>query len=176
MEYYTVKIAGLERSLPVINLGPKFKIASFNLLGDAELTEKVATKLAQKIKLMEGELLVGPEAKVAPLLLSLARILGQPRYVICRKSIRGYMTSPIASRENPILVIDGPDAQLVKNRRVVLVDDVISTGRTIKVLGDLVESLGAKVVGFAAVFKQGRETEKQCPNLVYLSELPLFEG
>ncbi len=174
MTYYTLKICGLTRNLPIVSLGPKLKIASFNLLGDGELVEAVAKDLAKEIKKFEFDYLVGPEVKVVPLLQVLSQKLKKPRYIILRKNIMGYMTKPITNKYKPNLVLNGPDADLLKDKKVIIVDDVVSTGRTIRVVGDLMTMARAEVVAAVAVLKQGEKEEEIEPPFFYLGNLPLF--
>lgn len=174
MDYYTLKLCGLTRKLPIVSLGPHLKIASFNLLGDGELVEKVAEEMERKIKIFNFDYLVGPEVKVVPLLQVLAEKLGKPRYVILRKNIMGYMVKPISNKSKPTLVLNGPDAQLLKGKKVVIVDDVVSTGRTIRVVSELMRMTGAEVVGAVAVLKQGEKQEELEIPFSCLGTLPLF--
>lgn len=178
MEYYNLNFFGLKRKLPLVSLAPKIKIASISLLGDAELTEKAAEKLAEKLNKYQFDYLVGPEVKVVPLLYALSQKLGQRRYVVCRKSIKGYMTSPQVlkipkgSKFN-MLVLDGPDAELLKGKKVAIIDDVVSSGATIVNLEKLLNQVGAKIEVTAAIFKQ---REQYQGNLLYLMTLPVFEN
>lgn len=176
MDYYTLKLCGLTRKLPIVSLGPKLKIASFNLLGDGELVERVAEALEKEIKKVgfDFDYLVGPEVKVVPLLQILSQKLGKPRYVILRKNIRGYMTKPISNKSKPTLVLNGPDAEILKGKRVVMIDDVVSTGRTARVVKELMKMIGAEIVGVVAVLKQGKKQEKIDLPFYYLGSLPLF--
>lgn len=176
MDYYTLKLCGLTRKLPIVSLGPKLKIASFNLLGDGELVEKVADELVKEIKKFDFDYLVGPEVKVVPLLQALSKRLNQPRYVILRKNIMGYMVKPISNKSKPTLVLNGPDAEILRNKKILIVDDVISTGRTIKVVKELMKMIGAEVVGVVAVLKQGEKQEEFGIPIVFLDTLPLFGG
>lgn len=176
MQFYTLKICGLTRKLPVVSLGPHLKIASFNLLGDGELVEKIALELEKKIKKFDFDYLVGPEVKVVPLLQVLASKLGKPRYVILRKNIMGYMIKPISNKSKPTLVLNGLDAEILKGKKVVIVDDVVSTGRTIRVVKELMKMVGAEVVGAVAVLKQGEKQEELDIPFTYLGALPLFQG
>lgn len=177
MEYYTLNILGLERKLPLVSISPRIKIASFNLLGDGELVEKIAGELAEKLKNTEFDFLVGPEVKVVPLIQSLAVKLGKPRYVILRKNIMGYMVSPVLGKARPSLVLNGSDAQLLRGKKVVIIDDVVSTGRTVKTLYELMEEVDAKVVCTLAVLKQGDEPlNEDVKDLVFLATLPLFKS
>jgi adenine phosphoribosyltransferase len=174
MNYYPLKICGLTRKLPIVALGPKLSIASFNLLGDGELVEKLAAALARKLKKTDFDYLVGPEVKVVPLLQALSKKTGKPRYVVLRKHIMGYMVKPISDKTKPNLVLNGSDAILLKGKKVVIVDDVISTGRTFKVVRELMRLVNAEVVGAVAVLKQGVEQEKFEIPLFSLGTLPLF--
>lgn len=175
MDYYTLKLCGLVRKLPIVSLGPRLKIASFNLLGDGELVEKVAEALEKEIKKFDFDFLVGPEVKVVPLLQVLSKRLGKPRYVILRKNIMGYMLRPISNKTKPTLVLNGPDAEILKGKKVVIVDDVVSTGRTIKVVRELMKMVGAEVVGAVAVLKQGEKQEKLEIPFSFLETIPLFQ-
>ncbi len=175
MEYYNLELCGLKRKLPIVSLGPKLKIASFNLLGDGELVEAVANKLTKELKKYEFDYLVGPEVKVVPLLQVLAKKLNKPRYIILRKNIMGYMTQPITNKSKPSLVLNGPDAKLLKGKKVIIIDDVVSTGRTIKVVQELMKMADAEAVGAVAVFKQGEKEEKIGIPFSFLGKLPLFQ-
>lgn len=174
MDYYTLKLCGLTRKLPIVSLGPKLKIASFNLLGDGELVEAVAKDLAKELKKIEFDYLVGPEVKVVPLLQTLAKRIDKPRYVILRKNIMGYMTKPMTNKSKPNLVLNGPDAELLKGKKVVIVDDVVSTGRTIRVAREIIKMANAETVGAVAVFKQGEKEEEVEIPFSFLGTLPLF--
>lgn len=176
MDYYTLKLCGLTRKLPIVSLGPKLKIASFNLLGDGELVEKIAKELTKEIKKFDFDYLVGPEVKVVPLLQVLSKKLDKPRYIVLRKNIMGYMIKPILNKSRPTLVLDGSDVKLLKSKKVVVVDDVISTGRTIKVVKELMQMVNAEVVGVVAILRQGEKlVEAEIP-FYCLGELPVFEG
>lgn len=174
MEYYAFHFQGLSRKLPLVPLGPKLKIASLNLLGDGELVEASAKALAEKLKDIDFDILAGPEVKVVPLLHVLSQILGKPRYVVCRKKIYGYMTDPVTRGRNPTLVLNSPDAQLIQGKKVAIIDDVVSTGRTLKVMKELIEQNGGRVVVNAVIAKQGHEPLENIENLIFLTTLPLF--
>jgi adenine phosphoribosyltransferase len=174
MEFYNLEICGLNRQLPIVAINPKIKIASFNLLGDGELVEKIAEELISKLQELDFDYLVGPEVKVVPLVQSLAIKLKKPRFVILRKNIMGYMTNPIYSQNKNRLILNGPDADLIKNKKVYIIDDVVSTGHTIQSIIETIDLTQAKVVGAAAVLKQGEEPVTiNCP-FIYLQKLPLF--
>lgn len=178
MQFYKLRLCGLERDLPLIFLGPKTKIATFSLLGDGELVNKVALKLSLKLNKIKFDLLVGPEVKVVPLIHELSNVLGKKQYVICRKSIKPYMVNPIVfhpanlKRNLKSLVIDGKDAKYLKGKKVIVVDDVVSTGTTVEAIKSLMEKVGAKVVTTASILKQG-ETYKE--KLIFLETLPIIE-
>jgi len=176
MEYYHLQLCGLVRNLPLISLGPHLKIASLNLLGDGELVEKAAEELEKKIKEFEFDYLVGPEVKVVPLIHALAQRLGKPRYVILRKNIMGYMIKPVSNNSKPTLVLNGIDAEILQDKKVFIIDDVVSTGRTIEVVEELMKAVGAEVVGVAAVLKQGADYKDFNIPFVYLGKLPLFQA
>ncbi len=176
MDFYTLKLCGLTRKLPIVALGPSIKIASFNLLGDGELVEAAARALQQKIKGLEFDIIAGPEVKVVPLLHSLAKKLGHKRYIVCRKKIHGYMTNPQTLEKKPTLVLNGPDAELIKGKKVLVIDDVVSTGRTLNVMDELIKQSGGEVVANAVVLKQGTKKIKNFRNNLFLGKLPVFES
>jgi len=111
---------------------------------------------------------------VVPLLQELSRILEKDRYVVCRKEIHGYMISPVKSKKPPLLVIDGADVEILSGKKVVIIDDVVSSGKTLEAVTKLVEQLGAQVVAKIAVFKQGNSQDKILQNLIYFAKLPVF--
>lgn len=179
MNYFTLKICGLSRQLPLIFVGKNTRFASFNLLGDALLVTKVAKKLTLTLEKTDFDVLVGPEVKVVPLICELARLFKHERFVICRKSVKPYMVSPVILKPLPHfpkhvrqLVLDGIDANFLKNKKVVVVDDVVSTGVTMRMMGKLMEKVGAKVVAFCAVLKEGEQFDK-FENLITLGKLPI---
>lgn len=175
---YELTICGLKRKLPVIRIGPDLWIASFVMLGDAQLVNVCAGGLATRLAQYDFDLMVGPEAKVVPLLQSLATLLGHRRYVVCRKSVKAYMQSPLVVEVQSIttkgvqtLVLDGPDVARVKGKRVAIVDDVVSTGGSIEAVETLLKKAGAEIVCKAAVLKEG---EQYTGDLIYLGTLPVF--
>ncbi len=178
MEVYNLDICGIKRDLPIVYLGPKLRIASLSLLGDVELVKKASSQLITKLKGIDFDFLVGPEVKVVPLLYEMTRTLGLGRYIVCRKAIKGYMVKPLVTHPDSSfnkfrsLVIDGADCELVNGKKVVVVDDVVTTGTTITSVSNLMEKAGAKVVGVCSILKQG---EAEIPNLIYLGKLPIFK-
>jgi adenine phosphoribosyltransferase len=176
MKYYTLNLCGLERKLPIVSLGPEIKIASFSLLGDREMTEAAAKELAKRLQNTNFDLLAGPEVKVVPLLHALSQKLNKKRYIVCRKKIHGYMSNPQTLESHPTLVLNGPDATLVKSKKIVVVDDVISTGSTLNVVKKLIEQSGGEVVANAVLLRQGKQKLKHLSKFIYLGELPLFKS
>jgi len=176
MEYFKLKFKGLIRSLPLIAVTPKIKVASVNLLGDIELSEVISREVVKKIKAVDFDILVGPEVKVVPVLHEVAKMLNKKSYVVCRKAIHAYMISPVTSKTNPPLVIDGKDAVLLKGKRVIVLDDVVSSGKTINAICDLVKEVGGNVVKVVAIFKQEGLKEDLGEYFIYLSILPVFRS
>lgn len=181
-DYYNIEICGLKRKLPLIPISKNTKIASLNVLGDTELTEKVASSLARKLKKYKFDYLVGPEVKVVPLIHELSSKLKHKKYVICRKSVKPYMISPVVLKPLSYfpkhirpLVIDGVDRTLLAGKKVVIVDDVVSTGVTLRMIRHLMEKIGAEVVACVAIIRQGAKQFDEIENFIYLSELPIFK-
>ena len=178
-EYYTLQICGIKRELKKVKVAPNLIIASFVMLGDTELIEKCADFLYQKIKnIGQIDILVCPEAKGIPLTHALAVRLGLD-YVVARKSVKGYMENPIISEvksittnEPQIIVIDENDAARLKGAMVCIIDDVVSTGGSLKSLESLLAKTGCKVTAKAAVLLE----EGGCDgaDLIYIDKLPVF--
>lgn len=176
-EYYRVEVAGVTRDLPLFEVAPGLKIAIFNMLGDTEVVEATADALLPKLP--DADLLVTPEAKSIPLAHALAARL-KKRYVVARKVLKPYMVGAIKTEvisittgEPQTLYIDGKDLPYLKGSRVVLVDDVVSTGSTLRGLRQLMDMAGATVVGEAAVFTEG--DPEQWKHIIALGHLPLFK-
>lgn len=176
MEYYNLKIGKLQRKLPIVSLSPNMKVASFNLLGDPELVNISARKLCNKIKNLDFDILVGPEVKVVPLIHEMSNVLKLKKYVICRKNIMGYMVNPVKPSSESGLVLDGRDASYLKGKKVIVVDDVVSTGRTLKEINKLMESIDAKIVAVCSVFKQNDKEDEELKDLIFLQNLPIFKS
>ncbi|MCL4384330.1 adenine phosphoribosyltransferase [Patescibacteria group bacterium] len=176
MDYYSLNFFGLKRNLPIISIAPKIKIASFSLLGDVEMTQKSAEELAKRLQPLNFDYLVGPEVKVVPLLFALSQELTKKQFIVCRKSVKGYMIAPLIYKtklknKTFMLVLDGPDVARIKNKRVIVVDDVVSSGITVKNLQKFLLASGVNIVAVASIFKQSPQYQDE---LIYLQELPVF--
>lgn len=181
METYTIELYGLKRTLPLVHIGRQTKLANFTLLGDIELVDALADVFTEKFQAYSFDYLVALEVKVAPLVHGIARRLGHKRFVVCRKRVKPYMVAPVIIRPPPDypkhvlpLVINGNDAAFVKEKRVVVMDDVVSTGMTMRLMHSLMEKVGAHVVASAAVLRQG-EQFTALPNFLSAGELPIVK-
>ena len=177
MKTYTLHVAGLTRELPIIKLSYDLSIASFVILGDTEIVRKTAPIIAKKLP--EVDFIVTAEAKGIPLAYEISRILNLNEYVVARKSIKAYMEEPIEVEINSItttnsqkLYLNNQDAKKIKGKRIVLVDDVISTGQSLKALERLVEKAGGKVLAKAAILAEGDAKDRK--DIVFLEALPTF--
>jgi adenine phosphoribosyltransferase len=177
-DHHEVEIDGLRRALPLFEVAPGLRIAVFNLLGDTEVVAAAAAALAQKLRRLDAEALVTAETKSVPLVYELARQLEKP-WVVLRKSYKPYMGDALRDETHSIttgapqtLFLDEKDRPLVIGRRVVLVDDVISTGSTVEAMRRLMEAVGATVAAEAAVFTEGDAPRQD--EVISLGHLPLF--
>ena len=177
-ESYAVDIAGLKRDLRLFEIKPGLKIAILNILGDTELVQACARELAQKLKDTEYDLLVTAEAKSIPLAYALSVETKKP-YVVLRKTYKPYMgdalqaeTLSITTGQPQTLILDEKDVELMKGKKVVIVDDVISTGSTLQGMRMVLDKAGASVAREAAIFTEGDRA--QWNNIVALGHLPLF--
>ncbi|MBU0979111.1 MAG: phosphoribosyltransferase family protein [Patescibacteria group bacterium] len=181
MEYYTLQICGLTRQLPISHISKKTRLASFSILGDVELVDKLADDFAKKLKDKQIDYVVGTEVKAVPLLHGVALRLGHKRFMVCRKTVKPYMIGPVILK--PLshfpshvkqLVLNGQDAVQLKGKRVVIIDDVISTGVTMRMMKKMMEKVGAKVVSIMVVLKQGEQFDKDL-EFSFVAELPIFQ-
>ena len=177
MKTYTLNVAGLTRELPIIKLSYDLSIASFVILGDTEIVRKTAPIIAKKLP--EVDFIVTAEAKGIPLAYEISRVLNLNEYVVARKSIKAYMEEPIEVEINSItttnsqkLYLNNQDAKKIKGKRVALVDDVISTGQSLKALERLVEKAGGKVLAKAAILAEGDAKDRK--DIIFLEALPTF--
>jgi adenine phosphoribosyltransferase len=175
---YTIKVAGVERDLPLCPISDSLNIAAFILFGDVELTEKCAEALYEKAP--EHDVMITAESKGIPLIHAMCRISGKNRYVLARKSVKLYMkdvvkceTQSITTAAAQTLYINGDDAEYMRGKRVLIVDDVISTGGSLASLENLVKQSGGEIVGKMAILAEGDAIARK--DITYLEPLPLFD-
>lgn len=176
---YKMKIAGLERALPLCPLNENLYIGAFVMFGDVELTVAAATEL---LKIAPAyDVMITAESKGIPLAYEMARQRGGERWLLARKAPKLYMRDvlkcevrSITTDANQVLYLDGYDAAYMRGKRVLIVDDVISTGESLHALATLVHEAGGKVVGKMAVLAEGEATERE--DILYLEKLPLFNA
>ncbi len=177
---YPVNVNGIQRQLPLFEVKPGLRIAVLNILGDTELVEAAATGLAEKLQTVEYDILVTAEAKSIPLIHALSVRTRKP-YIVLRKSYKPYMgetiqaeTLSITTGQPQTLHLDEKDRVLVSGKKVVLVDDVISTGSTLQGMRLVLDKAGARVVAESAIFTEGERA--QWERIVALGHLPVFTG
>jgi len=177
-ETYAVEVAGIKRNLRLFEIKPGLKIAILNILGDTEFVQACAKELATKLKDADYDALVTAEAKSIPLAHALSAETKKP-YVVLRKSYKPYMgdaltaeTLSITTGQPQTLILDEKDRDLIQGGKVVIVDDVISTGSTLQGMRMILDKAGAKVVAEAAIFTEGDRS--QWMNIIALGHLPLF--
>ena len=175
---YRLKVAGIERDLPLCPISDTMNIGAFVLFGDVELTEKCAEALVARAP--EHDVMITAESKGIPLIHAMSRILGENRYILARKSVKLYMkdvikceTQSITTDAKQVLYLDGDDAAFMKGKRVLIVDDVISTGGSLLSLEHLVEMSGGNVVGKMTILAEGDAINR--PDIICLEKLPLFD-
>lgn len=174
---FTLEVAGLVRELPIIQISETLCIASFVILGDTDIVKATAKSLVEKLP--EIDVIVTAEAKGIPLVYEISRLLGMERYYVARKSIKAYMDKPvidsvqsITTTKKQLLCLDGNDAEEIKGKRVAIIDDVISTGESLKALERIVESAGGIITARAAILAEGDAVDRD--DIIFLKELPLF--
>ncbi len=177
MKYYDLKVANLERKLPIIRISDSMEIASFVILGDSELVINAALELKERIPAVDY--MITAEAKGIPLVQELSRLLGMKRYFVARKSIKPYMTDPfvtevysITTQAKQILCLEKEESEMIKGKRILIVDDVISTGESIKAMESLIRKAGGIVAGKAAILAEGDSADRK--DIIYLEKLPVF--
>lgn len=177
--YYRMKVAGLERDLPICPVNDNLYIAGFVIFGDPELTVACARDLLAKAPAYDY--LITAEAKGIPLAHEMARQAGDERYILARKGPKLYMRDvcsvsvhSITTAKEQRLYLDGADAERMKGKRILIVDDVISTGESLKALEALVEKAGGEICGRMAILAEGDAQERG--DLIYLEKLPLFNS
>lgn len=177
MKYYDIKVAGLERKLPICPISDSLSIGAFVILGDQELSEASARELLKRAP--EYDYLITAEAKGIPLIHEMARQHGDKKYMLARKGTKLYMTGIFKVEVNSIttdrkqeLFLDKADAELMRGKRILIVDDVISTGASLCALETLVKEAGGNIVGRMAILAEGSAASRE--DIIYLEKLPLF--
>ena len=173
---YTLSVAGLTRQLPLCPVSNKLDIAAFVMFSDVELTVACAAELIAKVP--EFDIIITAESKGIPLAYELARISGK-NYVVARKSVKLYMRNPVSVSVKSIttenvqtLYLSEEDFLRLKGKRILIVDDVISTGESLRSLEKLIEKSGGNIVGKAAVLAEGDAADRE--DIIFLEKLPLF--
>ncbi|MBE6672791.1 MAG: adenine phosphoribosyltransferase [Ruminococcaceae bacterium] len=179
MKYYKMKFGTVEKDLPICRITDDLYIAGFVMLGDAPLSEECAKQLLAKAP--EYDYILTAEAKGITLANEMARLHGDRCYMIARKYPKLYMTGvfevtvrSITTDKEQKLYLDTADAEKMKGKRVLIVDDVISTGESLRALETLVEQVGASIVGKMAVLAEGAAADRD--DIIYLQRLPLFNA
>ena len=175
--YYRMKVAGLERDLPICKVPDSLYIAGFVIFGAQELTVACARELLAKAP--EYDYIITAEAKGIPLAHEMARQAGDSKYILARKAPKLYMVDMFSSTVKSIttakeqtLYLDGADAKLMEGKKILIVDDVISTGESLAALEVLVEKAGGIICGRMAILAEGDAQNRA--DLTYLEKLPLF--
>lgn len=176
-EYYRVNIAGMERDLLRCPLNDKLDIAAFIIFGDVELTVHAAAELLKRLP--EFDYIVTPEAKSIPLAYEMSRQSGK-KYFVARKKPKLYMKDPVIVNVRSIttesvqtLIMDSIEGEQIRGKRVVILDDVISTGESLKAVEELCAKFDANVVAKAAVLAEGDAAKRD--DIVFLGKIPLIE-
>ena len=175
-EFYTLKIAGLERQLEKFPVSDKLDIAAFIIFGDVELTIKASEELLKKLP--EFDVILTPEAKSIPIAYEMSRQSGKP-YIIARKGVKVYMRNPLSVSVNSIttkneqhLYLGETEVNMIKGKKVLIVDDVISTGESLTAVRNLVEAAGAIEAASCAFLAEGDAADRN--DIIFLEKLPLF--
>ncbi|MBQ9492589.1 MAG: adenine phosphoribosyltransferase [Oscillibacter sp.] len=178
---YTMEIAGLKRELPLCKVSDDLYIAAFICFGDAEITVACARELLKLVPAAEYDYLFTAEAKSIPLIHEMARQSGAEKYFIARKGPKAYMPDPIYVEDQSIttakpqrLYLGQDDVALIRGKRILIVDDVISTGGSLRAMEELIQKAGGVVAGKIAVLAEG--DSKNRADIRYLAPLPLFNA
>ena len=177
-KYYHMTIAGCERDLPLCPLNEELMIAGFVIFGDPELTTACAEELLKRVP--EYDYMITAESKGIPLVHEMARLAGNQRYFLARKAPKLYMTGilqvdvhSITTAKEQKLFLDTADAAVMKGKRILLVDDVVSLGDSMHALEQLVLTAGGEIAGRATILAEGDAAKRD--DLIYLEKLPLFD-
>ena len=175
--YYKMNIAGLDRELPLCPLTDELNIAAFVIFGDCELTTACAAELLKRAP--EYDYIITAESKGIPLAHEMARQHGDSTYFLARKSVKLYMRDVISNQVNSItttntqtLYLDGTHAAQMKGKRILIVDDVVSRGDSLRAIEALVEKAGGIVCGRMTILAEGDAQNRD--DIIYLEKLPLF--
>lgn len=176
---YKMNIAGLDRALPLCKISDDLYIGAFVIFGDAELTVACATELLKKAP--EYDYLITAEAKGIPLIHEMARQHGDKKYFVVRKKPKLYMTGVLEVTVNSIttageqkLYLDTADAEMMKGKKILIIDDVISTGESLRAIEELVNQTGGEICGRMAILAEGDAQQRD--DIVYLEKLPVFNA
>ena len=175
--YYELKVAGLTRQLPLCRVNDSLYIGAFVIFGDVELTTRTAEALLKIAP--EHDVIITAESKGIPLAYEMARQEGVNRYIIARKAPKLYMknifsteVNSITTAKTQVLCLDGEDAEYMRGKRVLIVDDVISTGESLMAVETLVNKAGGNIVGRMAILAEGDAQKRD--DILFLEPLPLF--
>jgi adenine phosphoribosyltransferase len=175
---YSIEIAGIKRDLRLFEIKPGLRIAILNILGDTELVQACARELAQKVKDVAYDIILTAEAKSIPIAYALSVETKKP-YIVLRKTYKPYMgdvlkaeTLSITTGQPQVLILDEKDRELIQGKKVLVVDDVISTGSTLQGMRMILEKANATVAGEAAILTEGDRA--QWMHIHSLGHLPLF--
>ena len=176
---YPITVAGVKRDLPLCKISDELTIAAFVIFGDVELTCACASELLKRAP--EFDYMVAPEAKAIPLIHEMARQSGRNEYFLVRKKKKAYMNGVFETVDKSIttegeqkLYMDGADAAKMKGKRILILDDVISTGGSISAVENLVEQAGGNIVGKMAILAEGDAADRD--DIIFLEPLPLFNS
>ena len=179
MKAYKMTIAGVERALPLCPLNKDLYIGAFVIFGDPELTTAAAKALLEKAPAYDY--IITAEAKGIPLAHEMARLAGNQKYLLARKAPKLYMTGvfsatvrSITTAKEQTLYLDTADAELMRGKKILIVDDVISTGESLKAIEKLVSDAGGIICGKMSILAEGDAINRS--DLVYLEKLPLFNA
>lgn len=176
--FYRMTIAGVQRDLPLCPLNDELMIAGFVIFGDPEITTACAEELLEKAP--EYDYIITAEAKGIPLAHEMARIQGNQKYFVARKKPKLYMTGVFESTVNSIttegeqkLYLDTADAEIMKGKRILIVDDVVSLGQSLAAVEKLVNDAGGIVCGRMFILAEGDAAKRD--DIIFLEKLPLFD-
>lgn len=176
---YGIDVAGVHRELPLCRASDTLMIAAFVIFGDVELTCACAKALLEKAP--DFDYLVAPEAKAIPLIHEMARQSGRNDYFLVRKAKKLYMNGvfeadvqSITTTGSQTLYMDGADAEKMRGKRIVIIDDVVSTGGSLHAVENLVTQAGGNIVAKMSILAEGDATKRD--DIIYLEPLPLFDG